>query len=130
MQSDEDEIRALVARWMAATRAGDVDTVLSLMTDDVVFLVPGQAVMRKADFAAAARAQAAPSGPKLDGVSDIQELRVIGDWAFMWSKLTVVATLPGKGASKRAGHALTIFEKRHGKWLLARDANLLAPVTA
>jgi uncharacterized protein (TIGR02246 family) len=130
MQSDEDEIRALVAAWMAATRSGDVDTVLSLMTDDAVFLVPGRTVMRKADFAAAARAQAGPGGPKFEGISEIQELKVIGDWAFMWSKLAVVATLPGQAATRRAGHTLTIFHKQHGKWLLARDANLLAPVTA
>ena len=128
MQRDEDELRQLVAHWMAATKAGDVDTVLSLMADDVVFLVPGQSVMRKSDFAAAARAQAAPGGPKFDGVSEIQELKVVGDWAFMWSKLNVVATMPGKAPVKRAGHTLTLFKKQNGRWLRARDANLLAPV--
>jgi uncharacterized protein (TIGR02246 family) len=51
MQNDEQEIRQLVSTWMAASKAGDVETVLSLMADDVVFLVPGQPVMRKADFA-------------------------------------------------------------------------------
>lgn len=30
---------------MAATKVGDVDTALSLMTDDVVFLVPGRPPM-------------------------------------------------------------------------------------
>jgi hypothetical protein len=42
--------------------------------------------------------------------------------------LTVVVTPPG-GASPmtRAGHTLTILHKQDGKWLLARDANLLAP---
>jgi ketosteroid isomerase-like protein len=30
MQSDEQEIRQLVATWMTATKAGDIDTVLSL----------------------------------------------------------------------------------------------------
>ena len=39
---DEAEIRQLVATWMAATESGDVDKVLSLMTDDVVFLVAGR----------------------------------------------------------------------------------------
>jgi len=29
---------------------------------------------------------------------------------------------------KRAGHTLTILQKRNGKWLLARDTNMLAPV--
>ena len=57
MENDEQEIRQLDSTWMAASTAGDVETVLSLMSDDVVFLVPGQPVMRKADFAAAVRAQ-------------------------------------------------------------------------
>ena len=34
MQSDEQEIRQLVATWMAATKAGDIDAVLSLMADE------------------------------------------------------------------------------------------------
>jgi len=39
MQNDEQEIRQLVSTWMAATKAGDVEKALSLMADDVVFLV-------------------------------------------------------------------------------------------
>ena len=129
MQDDEQEIRQLVSTWMAASKAGDVETVLSLMADDVVFLVPGRPVMRKADFAAAARAQAGPDGPKFDGSSEIQEIKILGDWAFMWARLTVVVTPPGGAPSMtRAGHTLTLFKKQGGKWVLARDANMLAPV--
>lgn len=129
MQSDEQEIRQLVSTWMAASKAGDVETVLSLMADDVVFLVPGQPVMRKADFAVAARAQSGQEAPQFDGRSEIQEIRVLGDWAFMWTKLTVVVTLPGGAQSMtRAGHTLSILKKQGGKWVLARDANMLAPV--
>ena len=125
---DEQEIRDLVARWMAATRSGDVETVLGLMTDDVVFLVPGKPPMRKGEFAAAAMAQAAGKAPAFDGTSEIQEVQVSGDWAFMWSKLTVVATPAGGGkAAVRSGHTLTVFRRQGGRWLLARDANLLAP---
>ena len=47
MENDEQEIRQLDSTWMAASKAGDVETVLSLMSDDVVFLVPGQPVTRK-----------------------------------------------------------------------------------
>src|SRR5262245_47399965 len=54
MEKDEQEIRELVETWMAATKAGDVEAVLGLMTDDVVFLVPGQPPMGRAEFAAAA----------------------------------------------------------------------------
>ena len=129
MPSDEQQIRQLVSTWMTATKAGDVETVLSLMADDAVFLVPGQPVMHKEDFAAAARAQAGADAPQIDGTSEIQELKVLGDWAYMWTKLTVVVTMPGAAQSMtRAGHTLTILKKENGRWLLTRDANLLAPV--
>jgi uncharacterized protein (TIGR02246 family) len=129
MQADDDQIRQLVATWMAAAKAGDVDTVLGLMSEDVVFLIPGRPPMRKDEFAAAARAQAGQDGPNIDGTSDIQEITVAGDWAFMWTKLEVVVT-PRDGSPPigRAGHTLTILKKENGKWRLARDANLLAPV--
>ena len=42
MPSDEQEIRQLVATWIAATKVGDIETVLSLMAEDVVFLLPGR----------------------------------------------------------------------------------------
>jgi uncharacterized protein (TIGR02246 family) len=131
MQSDEEQIRALVSTWMAATRAGDVDTVLSLMADDVVFLVPGRPPMGKSEFAAAAKAQATHAAPAFDGVSEIQEIEVSGDRAFMWTRLTVTARPPdGSPPTVRAGHTLSILKRQQGKWLLARDANLLAPVQA
>lgn len=130
MQDDEQQIRQLVSTWMAASKAGDIGKVLSLMVDDVVFLVPGQPVMRKADFAAAAQVHSGQEAPQFDGSSEIQEIKILGDWAFMWTKLTVVVTPPG-GAQpmKRAGHTLSILKKQNGKWVLARDANLLAPVS-
>src|SRR6185436_9113859 len=34
MSADEQQIRDLVATWMSATEAGDVDAVLALMADD------------------------------------------------------------------------------------------------
>ena len=41
MTDDEHAIRDLVATWMQASQAGDLDTVLGLMEDDVIFMVPG-----------------------------------------------------------------------------------------
>lgn len=129
MHDDEQEIRRLVSTWLAASKAGDVETVLSLMADDVVFLIAGRPPMRKAEFAATARAQADPGTPAFDASSEIQELRVLGDWAFLWQKLTVTAApRDGAGPVVRSGHTLTIFNRQNGRWVLARDANLLAPV--
>ena len=130
MQSDEQEIRQLVDTWMTASKTGDVETVLSLMSDDVVFLQPGQLPMRKVDFAAAAQAQSGQEAPRIEGTSEIQEIQVVGEWAFMWTKLTVTVTPPGGSPSiTRAGHTLSILKKEKGKWVLARDANLLSPVS-
>ena len=129
MQNDEQEIRQLVSTWMAESKAGNVEKVLSLMAEDAVFLVAGQPPMHKGDFAAAARSQAEGEAPQFDGSSEIQEIKVLGNWAFMWQKLTVVTTPPEGGpASTRKGHTLTILKKESGRWVLARDANLLAPV--
>jgi uncharacterized protein (TIGR02246 family) len=130
MTNDEREIRELVATWMNATRAGNAEKVLSLMTDDVVFLIPGRAPMRKAEFAKGAAAQASGQAPTFDGNSDVQEVTVVGDWASIWTKLRVVATPPNGGTSTiRSGHTLSVLRRQGGKWLIARDANLLTPET-
>jgi uncharacterized protein (TIGR02246 family) len=129
MQSDEAQIRELVTTWMAASKAG-VDTVLSLMTDDVVFLMAGQAPMHKPAFAAASRGQSSGAAPRIDSTSsEIQEIKLAGDWAFMWTKLRIVVTPPNSaGSIEWAGHTLTVLKKENGKWLLACDANLLTVV--
>jgi uncharacterized protein (TIGR02246 family) len=130
MTADEQEIRQVVATWMSATKAGDLATVLSLMTDDVVFLVVGQQPFGKQQFAAAMKPS--PLGaplPLIDGHSEIQEIHICGDLAYMWSRLRVEVTPPGGVTTKRAGHTLSVFRKEGGRWRLARDANLLSPVS-
>ena len=125
---DQHAIRALVAEWMDATRRGDTEAVLALMTDDVVFLVPGQEPMGKTAFRAASGAQGA-ARPSFDAVSDIKEIHVDGTTAYLWSHLAVTITPPsGDTPIKRAGHTLTIFRKVDGRWRLARDANLLTKI--
>jgi ketosteroid isomerase-like protein len=57
MHDDEQQIRELVSAWMSATKRGDLDTLLALMADDIVFLVPGQAPMDKAGYAKLQKAQ-------------------------------------------------------------------------
>jgi uncharacterized protein (TIGR02246 family) len=125
MPTDEDAIRQLVTTWLDASRAGDTDKVLSLMTDDVVFLTPGHPPMRgKAAFAAS---QAALKSFDIEARSEIQEIRILGDWAWIWTRLTVTMTPKGGGPSvERAGNTLSILGKRAGAWMIARDANMLA----
>ena len=123
MTDDERAIRELVATWMAASQAGDLKTVLGLMTDDVVFMVPGREPFGKEAFAAAAQTM---KGASMQGTSDIRELEVLGDWAYLRNHLSVTMTPPGGKPVRRAGYTLTILRKQpDGRWLLARDANLL-----
>lgn len=128
--SDEQQIRELVETWMSATRQGDVAAVLNLMTDDAVFLVAGQQPFGKREFAAAMRPLAeGEARPQIDGRSDILEIVVSGDFAYLRTRLTVEITPTGSGEStKRAGHTLAILRRENGRWLLARDANLLMPI--
>jgi len=124
MSDDERAIRELVATWMAASKAGDHDKVLSLMTDDVLFMVPGREPFGKAAFAAASRGM---EGLRIEGTSDIVELKVLGDWAWLRGHLRMAVTPPGGAPTTRSGYTLTILRKEpDGKWRLARDANLLA----
>ena len=125
MTDDERAIRELVETWMKASQAGDTATVLSLMSDDAVFMVPGQKPFGKTAFMAASEGQ---KNLAIDGKSEILELQVLGDWAFLRSHLEITITSKDGSAPpmRRAGNTLTILRKEtDGRWLLARDANLL-----
>ena len=128
MTADEKAIRTLVADWFAATKAGDVPAVLRLIDDEALFLTPGRAPFGKDAFAAAS---AGMKDLQFEGTSEIEELSVHGNWAWMRSRLRVVVTPPGGRPLVRTGRVLTILRKLDsGAWVVHRDANLLAPETA
>ncbi|GES41939.1 ketosteroid isomerase [Rhizobium dioscoreae] len=124
MTDDEKAIRKVVETWIAASKAGDTATVLGLMTDDVIFMVPGQEPFGKAAFAAVSKGM---EGMKMEGASEIVELQVLGDWAYIRNHIDMTVTPPGGDAVHRSGYTLTLLRKEaDGEWRLARDANLLA----
>jgi len=90
MSEDERAIRDVIATWIAATKAGDTATVLSLMTDDAVFMVPGQEPFGKEAFAAAS---ASRQDSKIEGDVEIRELKVLGDWAYLRSYIAITMIL-------------------------------------
>jgi uncharacterized protein (TIGR02246 family) len=123
MTDDERAIRELITRWLDASKIGDTATVLSLMTDDAVFMVPGREPFGKEAFH---RTSDEMQGVRIDGTSDIRELRVLGEWAYMRTHITVTMTPPAGEAVTRSGYTLTILRKEaDGQWRLARDANML-----
>ena len=127
MSDDERAIRNLITTWHRASEEGDVAQVLTLMSEDVIFLTPGQPPIRGRDEFAALQ-KAAGDRFRLTAQGKLEEVVVRGDWAYCWTHLTVTMTPKAGGAPiRRAGHTLSILRKdAGGNWVLTRDANMLA----
>ena len=126
MSTDEQAIRDVVALWHRATNAGDVETVLGLMAEDVVFLVAGHPPMRgRSSFERGLRDLLAQH--RIESTGDVQEVEVSGGLAYSWTVLTVrVIPIAGGSPTVRTGSALSILHKQpNGSWVMVRDANLL-----
>jgi len=112
MRDDKQLIRDLIATWQRATATGDLPQLLSLMAEDIVFLLPGQPPMRGRD-AFAAGFQAALQHYRIDSSSEIQEIEIAGDWAYCWNCLSVTVTpLHAGSPERRTGYTLTILRKK------------------
>lgn len=123
MNSDERAIRALVEQWMEASRKGDLEAVLDLMGENVIFMVPGREPFGRDEFRAMSLNM---SGAKLDGRAEIQELKLFGEWAFIRNHLDLTMTPNGGKPVHRSGYTLSILSKgSDGRWRLERDANLV-----
>ena len=123
MSDDVRAIRNLIDRWMKASKAGDTASVLSMMTDDVVFMTCGREPFGKEEFASTS---AAMKDIKIDGTAEVRELAIAGDWAWARTYISISVTTPDGKEMRRSGYTLTILTKdMDGRWLIARDANLL-----
>jgi uncharacterized protein (TIGR02246 family) len=123
MTDDERAIRELVDTWMAASKGGDTETVLGLMTDDVLFMTPGKEPFGKDEFRANSESL---KGAEMDGRAEVREIEVHGDWAWIRNHIDIAMTPPGGERTQRSGYTLTILKKGDdGRWRLSRDANLV-----
>jgi uncharacterized protein (TIGR02246 family) len=127
-QTDDQQIRALIDAWGEASEAGDLTALLALITEDVVFLTPGSAPMRRQEFVDNFTSVSAVA--TLAVRSRVQEITISGDLAICWNLLEVSFTpIEGGETRKHAGNTLTAFRRgTDGQWRLWRDANLLALV--
>jgi len=123
MSDDERSIRNLIDTWMKASAAGDANTVVSLMADDVIFMVPGREPFGKDAFRAASEQM---QGMRMSGTNDIREIEILGDWAYIRNHIDLTITPPSGNAVHRSGYTLSILRKQaDGQWLLWRDANMV-----
>ena len=127
MTDDEQSIRSWYGEWLRATTEGDLDLARTLIADDAIFLVPGAGQMDKESFAAAATA----SDPNIDFELEcsIQEIKVIGDHAWLLATISLKMTdKTTKVASLMKGDSLSILQKESGVWTVVRDANTMISV--
>ena len=129
MGPDEREIREVHSTWIDAVNAGDLSGLLTLMADDVVFLGPGQSPVGRDGFAA--NFSAAHQQVRIRCISELEEVVVVGEVAYTRSRDALSVTPRAGGeATQLAGHRITVYRKQSdGRWLLARDAHTLSPVT-
>jgi uncharacterized protein (TIGR02246 family) len=127
--SDEQQIRAIIEAWGAASEAGDLSAQLALLTDGVIFLTAGHDPMTREGFIAGFTRMMQTY--RMTCHSDIREITISGDMAFTWNHLTIEITpLDGQSPSlRRSGQTLTVFRKGiDGQWRISRDANMLSAV--
>ncbi len=127
MALDEREIREVHSTWIRAVNDGDLVRLLTLMTDDAVFLNPGEAPFGRDGFSD--NFSAAHQQVLIRCSSELEEVVVAGDVAYTRSRDALsVAPRAGGDATQLAGHRMTIYRKQtDGRWLLARDAHTLSP---
>ena len=81
------------------------------------------------DFPPASRP---PTGSaRIHCISELEEVVVVGEVAYTRAQDSLsVRPHAGGEAMQLAGHRLTVYRKQpDGRWLLARDAHTLSPVT-
>jgi uncharacterized protein (TIGR02246 family) len=128
MTPDERAIRELHSTWIDAVNEGDLSYLLTLMSDDVVFLSPGQAPFGRDGFTTGF--SAAHQQAQIRCISDLEEVVVVGEVAYTRSRDSLFVTPRAGGkATQMAGHRITVYRKHpDGRWLLARDAHTLSAV--
>jgi uncharacterized protein (TIGR02246 family) len=125
MSNDEQAIRNLQQDWLKATAKKDLPAIINMMADDIVFLTPGQPPFGKKEFAAGFEMMKQVA---IGGSAVMEEVVIFGDLAYARSKLEITIAPPNGETKHLAGYTLAVYRKlADGRWVLARDANMVAP---
>ena len=128
MRSDEQAIREVHSTWINAVNAADLARLLAMMTDDVVFFIPGDESSDRDRFSS--KFAESHELLRICCVSELMDVVIVGEVAYTRSRDSLgVSPRHGGEESRLAGDRLTVYRKQpDGRWLLARDANTLSPV--
>jgi ketosteroid isomerase-like protein len=123
MKSDLDKIIELNEQDVAASKAQDMSTLLTLWDDDGVALPPGgEPIIGIEALRTWLAGQGEPDYEVTEYVHDFAERQVLGDWAFEWGTYQSAAKpIGGEAPFKAAGKLLRILRRQpDGAWKVAR----------
>jgi uncharacterized protein (TIGR02246 family) len=122
--TDALQIRDLVATWASASAAGDLETIKSLMDEDILFLTAGNEPFGGETFIQHFNNNVKQMN--LNVQADVREVEVRDDLAFARTWLEVRITPKNGEPITRTGYTLSVYRRRPGgPWKLWRDANLV-----
>lgn len=126
-----EAIDKLSQKDIAACMTDDVDTLCSLWSDDGVLLMPDAPplVGKKAICSMLQEQKAHANGSKTTSYTeDWNEVRIVGDYAWQWGKMSQTQTnASGKQETMRVGAIRILHRQPDGNWKVARA--LVTPAT-
>jgi ketosteroid isomerase-like protein len=119
--ADLREIEQLKATWLAALRSGDVDSLISMVTDDVVAAHPGgKTTHGKQELAEDFRRffQAF----RMDQSATSEETVIAGEWAFDRARLSTRIVPVAVGECREVNSEVIVILRRDAPvgWKIAR----------
>jgi uncharacterized protein (TIGR02246 family) len=126
---DLHAIQELTKAWLAAVQGKDLEQVLSMVTDDVIFLSASVPPIRGKD-AVAALYRNMYARFDLVQTSAFEEVEVMGEWAYAWGSDSLVLIPLGGGTPIRLqGYGLTILQRQSdGSWRYRRGINSMVQI--
>jgi uncharacterized protein (TIGR02246 family) len=114
----------LVDRWTAAVKVKDPAVLVSLVTEDCIFLAPNAPPIR-GRIAVDELYRNLFAGYDLSQTFRFEETQVMGDWAFAWGVDAITMTPVGGGDSVHfVGHGMSILRRGPDEtWRFARGIN-------
>jgi uncharacterized protein (TIGR02246 family) len=123
--SDLTAIQKLHETDMAAAKIHDINTLITLITDDCILLPPGQEPIRDRDAIWKFMQEQLPESQKYEiteYVQNFEEIKIIDDWAFEWATFHGTYHLKSGGTDLHERSRLFRILRRQsdGSWKVAR----------
>lgn len=122
---EKQAIRALTEKWLAAVHAKDTAQLLTMVTDDAVFIPLGRPPIRGKKEIEAMYQLFFSQFSDVAQTVDVDEVEIAGDWAFTWgSEKMVLFPKSGGPAMQLEGKGMSILRRQpDGSWKFARGIN-------